>query len=208
MVDMTDKEDFFCISIVENQQLNFADIFKNSNPVVLEIGSGKGEFIATYSALNPHLNFLAVELKSKRIITTLKKLDIVKNCNVRLLRQFIDDKVTSIIPRNSISEIIINHPDPWPKRKHHKNRLIQNPFIDAINSILQIGCHLKISTDDPDYRQWICRIFTQRKDFINLYDDGYTMTVPPDHLWTYFDEKQSKAGLQPAFMKYKKLEDI
>jgi len=204
---MLNKEEFFCITIEENKQLDFANIFGNRNPIVLEIGSGKGEFISVYSRFYPQENFLGVELKSKRITTTLKKLDINKNPNVRLLRKFIDDKVTEIIPKNSISQIIINHPDPWPKRKHHKNRLIQHAFINAVNGILKMGGHLKISTDDPDYRKWILKIFTQRKDFVSLYTDGYSMIVPEDHLWTYFDELQSKDGFKPAFMLYKKVED-
>jgi len=208
MLDSNDKFEFFCVEVDGKHPLDFAEIYHNDHPVILEIGSGKGEFISVYSQFYPQDNFLGIELKQKRIVTILKKLSIEKNHNVRLLRQYIDDKITQIIPKDSISEIIINHPDPWPKRKHHKNRLIQHQFIDAVNSILQMGGKLRISTDDPDYRKWICKIFDKRKDFTSLYAGGYTMIIPEDHLWTYFDDLHSKEGFEPAFMLYKKTEDI
>jgi tRNA (guanine-N7-)-methyltransferase len=154
--------------------------------------------------MNPEKNFLAIELKSKRIETTLKKLDIVKHKNIRLARFYVDQDVTTVLPELSISEIIINHPDPWPKRKHFKHRLIQHEFLDALYKILVPSGRINISTDDTSYRQWICKIFFNRTDFESLYPNGFTMAPPENYVRTYFDEKHEAEGFPPAFMSYVK----
>ncbi|MCK9329671.1 MAG: tRNA (guanosine(46)-N7)-methyltransferase TrmB [Candidatus Cloacimonetes bacterium] len=204
-MDIKTKEEFFKINLEEGKYLDFEDIFGNNYPLCLEIGSGKGEFIAVQSRFHPETNFIGVELKGKRIITTLKKLDIEKNSNVRLMNLFIDENVTDFIKPNSLDTVIIYHPDPWPKKKHHKRRLIQHKFLDAINPIIKINGYIKISTDDAEYAQWIIDIFKERKDFKSIYPEDFTMINPEDHFTTYFDELQAQEGFETWFMLYKKI---
>jgi len=201
---LTEKEQYFCIDIQDKQPLNINNIFANTHPTILEIGSGKGEFISVYSRFYPDENFIGVELKQRRIINTLKKLAPLKNPNVRLLRHFIDENVTQIIPSDSISEIIINHPDPWPKNKHKKHRLIQHSFLDALHQILKPDGLVKITTDSEIYLKWICKIFAERQDFESLYKGGYTYLVPEFHLQTYFSQQATSHGSKCAFMQYRR----
>jgi len=201
---LAEKAQYFCLELPLERHLDFAQIFGNDHPVILEIGSGKGEFISVYSRFYPTENYIGVELKHKRIVNTLKKLDVQKNTNVRLLQKYIDEHITAIIPPASISEVIINHPDPWPKNKHKKNRLIQHGFLDALYQILKAGGQLKISTDDVIYTHWINKIFTKRDDFESMYPGGYTYIVPEYHLQTYFSELKTRQGFRPAFMLYRK----
>lgn len=205
---LIEKEAFFKINTEENKQLEFNRIFGNSRPVTLEIGSGKGEFIAIQSRFHPENNYIGIELKQKRIITTLKKLDIQKNNNVRLLNLFVDEKVTDFIKPASIETVIIYHPDPWPKKRHHKRRLIQHSFLNALNPIIKQDGYVKISTDDADYAQWIMEIFSERKDFSPMYKDCFTMISPEDHFTTYFDELKASEGFDTWFMLYKKISNI
>lgn len=208
MTNIKEKEQFFNINIEDHKQLDFRLIFSNDKPLTLEIGSGKGEFIAIHSRFHPERNFIGIELKGKRIVTTLKKLDIQKNFNVRLLNLFVDNNVVETIKPASIDEIIIYHPDPWPKKRHHKRRIFQHHFLDAINPIIKPGGFLRVSTDDPDYAQWIIELFAQRKDFESSYPEGFTMIVPEDHFTTYFDELKASEGFDPWFMLYKKTAEI
>jgi len=190
--------------VSNGEQLDFKAIFGNNKPITLEIGSGKGEFLAIHSRIHPERNFIGIELRTKRITTILKKLDITKNTNVRLLNIFVDENVTNIIPDESIDEIIIYHPDPWPKTRHHKRRMFQESFLDSIKKILKRGGFVRISTDSYEYVLWIKDLFDKRDDYASMYEEGYTRIAPEDHFWTYFDEVQSQEGYEPLFMLYKK----
>ena len=197
-----DKFSHFLINIIDGEKVNYENIFNNTNPVVMEIGSGKGDFISTYSRFYPEINFLGIELKDKRINSILKKLDIDKNKNVKLIKLFVDKDIHKYIEENSIQEIIIYHPDPWPKTRHHKNRLIQNHFIDALKYMLKPGGRLRISTDDENYADWIVKLFKKRVDFISKYDEGFAFIKPEDHLDTYFDIIKANEGNETRFMIY------
>jgi tRNA (guanine-N7-)-methyltransferase len=200
---LLEKEKFFIIDKNSQSLISFGNIFGNDRPIILEIGAGKGEFIAMYSRFHPEYNFVGIELRSKRIVSILKKLDIKKNSNARLLNLFVDTHITEKIPENSIFQIVINHPDPWPKSRHQKHRLIQPEFLEALCSILMPGGFVKISTDDFQYVKWIVRIFGQCSSFKAIYSEGYSYAVPEDHIKTYFDDLLSAQGHAPAFMLYK-----
>ena len=206
MKNIEEKASFFNIKHSLYKQIDFREIFGNDKPITLEIGSGKGEFISTYSRFYPEKNFVGIELKDKRIITTLKKLDIEKNSNVRILRLYVDKDIKNYIEPTSIDEIIVYHPDPWPKTRHHKHRLFKHPFLDAVYPILKLGGYIKISTDDYNYVNWITKLFQERNDFESKYSEGYTMITPEDHFKTYFDELKSAEGFDPFFMMYRKLD--
>jgi len=203
-MDTQEKELYFCIDISQRRLLDLQDIYGNSNPVVLEIGSGKGEFIAIYSRFHPSENIIGIELKQRRIVNTLKRLDIQKNSNVRLMRLFVDEKIGEVLSPESISEVIINHPDPWPKNKHVKKRLINHNFLSALHHILKQGALVKVSTDDMGYVKYICKIFAQRADFDTVYSGGYTQIPPEYHLPTYYGIQAANEGRSPAFMLFRK----
>ena len=203
MNHINEKIKDFIINLQPNTILNFKDIFGNNNPITLEIGSGKGEFIATISRFHPERNFLGIELKDKRICSIMKKLDINNNENVRILKLYVDKDIKNYIERSSIDEIIIYHPDPWPKTRHRKHRLFQPDFLDAIHYLLKPNGWVKISTDDVNYVQWIVNLFNTRTDFVSKYDGMFTMIIPDNHLITYFDMLKSTEGFDPYFMMYK-----
>jgi len=200
---MEHKEKYFCIDTSREEILDFGVIFGDNKPITLEIGSGKGDFLANQSRIHPEMNYIGIEVKSKRIITILKKLDIVQNSNVRLLNLFVDANVNKYIAAESIDEIIIYHPDPWPKTRHHRRRLFQPSFIDCLNKVIKKDGLIRISTDSLDYAKWIKGLFDKRQDFVSMYEEGFTSVVPEGHFWTYFDELQANAGYEPLFMLYK-----
>lgn len=204
-VDYENKRDFFLID--SDNLLDYSEIFGNNNPTYLEIGCGKGEFIETIPVLNPGINYLGIELKHKRILMILKKIWVDTHPNVRLMKLYVDEKVTEIVPEESLDKIYIQHPDPWPKRRHNKNRLIQHPFIDALFKILKPGGTVEISTDHPDYAEWIVEKFMEREDFESMFPGGFTRVSPyrDKHITTYFEKINAEVGFEPYFMHYKKL---
>ena len=198
------KRDFFELQSKQERGLDFIKIFGNTNPVHLEIGCGRGEFLIQKALNLPDINFLGIELKEKRIKTILRILDFKLHKNVRILKLFVDENLKKCIPEKSISKIYIIHPDPWPKRKHHKNRLINDRFIDVLSEILKPDGRLEIATDHEEYAEWIIKLFAARKDFVSKYKNGYSNISAEGHIETYFEMKKQQEGFKPIFMEFKK----
>jgi len=201
-MNLEQKREFF---IIEVKELDFQQIFGNSNPIHLEIGCGRGEFLAMKSRVKWDKNFLGIEVKPNRIKSILKKLEPQQHNNVRLLQMFVDAQSSQIIPPNSIEMIYINHPDPWPKRRHHKRRLLQDEFIDILHRILIPGGSLQVITDHKDYAEWITQKFLARQDFFSKYEEGCTKIPFEGHIVTYFEKEKRLEGNDPIFMKFKKV---
>jgi tRNA (guanine-N7-)-methyltransferase len=206
MEDLSKKREIFELETEPGNILEFSKVFGNSNPVHLEIGSGRGEYLLRKALEHPEINFLALELKEKRIKTILRKLEPGKTDNVRIIRFFVDEEVTQVIPAGSFEFIYIIHPDPWPKKRHNRRRLIQHKFIDVLHQLLRANGAIKFSTDHLDYAMWITLHFLERDDFSTIYKNGFTRTAPSDHVETYFEKLKREEGFPPFYMEYRKLE--
>jgi len=195
------KERFF-LHAIDDERMELSKIFENDHPVHIEIGSGRGEFLIEISQLEPEVNFLGLEIKGKRIKTIIKKLEPEKNSNVRLMRVMVNDSLLQLFPISSIERIYIFHPDPWPKRRHHKNRLIQESLLKEFERILKPGGDILITTDHQDYMEWIVKSFACDQDFISVYPEGFSREPFTGHIETHFEKKLKKKGFQPYYLKY------
>jgi tRNA (guanine-N7-)-methyltransferase len=203
--DYQQKYDFFMISTVVTEPLDWKSIFGNDHPVHLEIGSGKGEFLSQIAARKPGINFVGIELKHKRIISILKKLDMQKHQNVKLIELYVDPCIQEKIKKKSIERIYIQHPDPWPKRKHIKNRLIQQELLDCLSYILEKEGIVELSTDHVGYQKWIISQFSQRSDFVPIHPGHISKIAQDDHIETFFEVEKRKEGFEPCFFQYRKV---
>jgi len=199
------KDRYFCLDPWERR--NWQSVFGNDHPLFLEIGSGKGEFISHYSKIFPDRNILGCEVRAKRIRNILKKLDPAENQNIRLLPVYVDARIGQLFPPESLSGIFIQHPDPWPKRKHHKNRLICREFIDAIAVILRLGARVQVSTDHDEYAHWILREFLTHPRMESVFPEGIRHTPGAEHhIATWFEQEQRRQGFEPNYMLFSKVE--
>jgi tRNA (guanine-N7-)-methyltransferase len=201
------KKERFELRVENNEMFSFQNIFGNGNEVRLEIGSGRGEFLVAMAEKFSNVNFIGIDVKDKRIRTILRKLDTELHNNVRVCRIYVDKNVTKIIPENSIRKIYIIHPDPWPKRRHHRYRIIQHDFLNALNSLLETNGEALISTDHREYSEWIRKMFAMRKDFVSVYENGFSMEAPSEHVETYFEKMKKEEGFPPYFMNFKKVKN-
>ncbi len=207
---ITDR-DYFVLETPRDGQGNLTRLdldsaFAQKQPVYLEIGSGKGEFISHYSRQHPEINLLGLEAADKRIINTLKKLNPQQNPNVRLLRLHVDATLSALLPPESISLVFIQHPDPWPKRKHHRRRLIQEDFLQALAQIMQPEAQVQITTDHAGYAAWILEEFLACPSFVSVYDDPLSAHSPfENHITTWFEAEQRRLGFDPQFMLFKRI---
>lgn len=187
-------------------QLHLPSLFAVEKPLYLEIGSGKGEFISTYSALHPEINILGLEAADKRINNTLKKLSPDKNPNVRLMRLHVDHSLSDLFPIECICGVFIQHPDPWPKRKHHRRRLIQEDFLNALARIMIPEAQVQVSTDHEGYAAWILEEFLANPSFVSVYDDHLMrQSTFENHITTWFEAEQRRLGFDPKFMLFKRI---
>ncbi len=182
------------------EPLRLNEVFGNDHPIHVEIGSGRGEFIAEMARMLPNVNFLGFELKWKRFPPILKRLDETIHTNVRLAAEYVDKTIGEKIEPGSVDKVYIIHPDPWPKRRHHKHRIIQQAFLDALYTLLKPGGEVYISTDHRDYAQWIKNEFAKREDFTVVED----FDKPP--VVTHFEDMKRREGFEPIPMTYRKRE--
>jgi tRNA (guanine-N7-)-methyltransferase len=131
--------------------LDFAQVFGRRAPVVLEIGFGMGETTAAIAAAQPHVDFLAIEVHLPGVGALLRRLDAAALHNVRIVRHDAVEVVQSMVPRASLAGVHVFFPDPWPKKRHHKRRLLQPPFVHALAQRLCPGGYLHVATDWEPY---------------------------------------------------------
>ena len=130
---------------------DFRALFGNASPVVLEIGFGMGETTAAIAASHPDLNFLGVEMHQPGVGALLRRIDAQQLANVRVLRHDAVDVVERMIPAGSLAGVHVYFPDPWPKKRHHKRRLLQPAFVRALAVTLAPGGYLHVATDWAPY---------------------------------------------------------
>ena len=200
---LEESRESFELQIEDNEILDFQKIFANDNPVRIEIGSGRGEFLIKTAMNQPEINFIGVDLKEKRVKTLYRKLYAEKIGNVRIAKIFINEENINFLPQNSIDRIYLQHPDPWPKKRHYHRRIIQHSFIDIMHKLLTHGGFVDIATDHEDYAFWIVEHFMERQDFIPINKKGFTREADEGHIETYFEKKKREEGFEPYFMKYR-----
>jgi len=137
---------------------------KPRRKIEIEIGCGNGHFISQYARYNPERLFLGVEIKKQRCIKTLKKIEKNNLQNVEIIHgraeEFIDK-----IPSGTVETIHIYFPDPWPKNRHRKRRLLRYPILEKFSRILTIGGKIYFVTDFFDYYLQTKILFVKHPDF-------------------------------------------
>ena len=125
----------------------WSKVFKNSNPIEIEIGTGKGKFIIEKALRNPDINFIGIEKSDSILALALKKIPEGLN-NLKMLR--LDAKEIDSIFKKEISTIYLNFSDPWPKNRHEKRRLTSEVFLKKYDSIFKNKAHIIMKTDNKD----------------------------------------------------------
>jgi tRNA (guanine-N7-)-methyltransferase len=143
-------------------KIDFAQVFGRCAPVHIEIGSGKGAFLVTQAQAQPEVNFLGIEWASKYYRYTVDRIGRRGLTNIRMLRADAPIFLRDFVPPESVDCFHIYFPDPWPKKRHHKRRLMQNPNLEVILDRLKPGGEIRLATDHEEY-------FQQMQDVTNAY---------------------------------------
>ena len=137
------------------QRLDFGAVFGRRAPIVLEIGFGNGETLVQQAAARPDLDFLGVEVHEPGIGRCLLAAREAGVDNLRLIAEDALDVLRQQVPPGSLSRINLYFPDPWPKKRHHKRRLVQPGFLELCADRLEAGGALHIATDWANYAGYI-----------------------------------------------------
>jgi len=138
---------------------------------VLEIGSGMGETTAQLAMAEPEVNYLAVEVYKPGLAQLLLRADKLGVRNLRLLRGDAVELLGEHIEPGSLSTVRIFFPDPWPKKRHHKRRLVQAPLVALLASRLAPGGELHLATDWEDYAEQMMAVCSAEPGLRNLHAD-------------------------------------
>lgn len=157
--------------------LDFPALFGNGNPVVMEIGFGMGHATAEIALLNPDRNYLAVEVHKPGVGALIERLVANGIANVRILHHDAVPVLRQMVAPQSLSGVHIFFPDPWQKKRHHKRRLIQAPFLAELARVCLPGAYLYLATDWEDYAQWMVAALAAAPDWQNQYED-YSPPIP------------------------------
>ena len=155
------KEHFHDYAIVYNQNvpMNFEAIFGNKNPVIIEIGFGMGESTLKIAKANPDKNYIGIEVFLYGFSKLLANASKENVTNLRLMRFDAVQVLQDMVPDNSVDGFHVFFPDPWPKKRHHKKRLIQVPFATLLASKLKKGGYIYCVTDWEEYAEQMLKVF-------------------------------------------------
>ncbi|HKQ29008.1 MAG TPA: tRNA (guanosine(46)-N7)-methyltransferase TrmB [Burkholderiales bacterium] len=148
------------------------DIFGRKAPLVLEIGSGMGETTAAIAQARPEVDFIAVEVHGPGVGSLLNRIESSKLSNLKVIRHDALEVLEKMIPDAALAAIHLFFPDPWPKKRHHKRRLVQPQFAALAARKLAPGATLHAATDSPDYAEHMNSVLSAEPAF-RLADTGF-----------------------------------
>ena len=172
--------------------------------VWLEIGFGGGEHLAAQAERHPEIGFIGCEVFENGVVKLLGEIDRRGLNNVRIYADDARPLLAVLAPR-SIGRVFILFPDPWPKARHHKRRLIAPATLDRIAEIMPERAELRLASDDPGYLAWMLEHTTGHPAFRWTARRPADWRERPDD-WpaTRYEEKARKAGRSPAFLRFER----
>ncbi len=172
--------------------LDLDQIFGRDAPKILEIGFGMGESSAAIALANPQNDYLGIEVHTPGVGSLLKRIDAEQLSNFRVIQHDAAEVVRNMIPPASLAGVHIFFPDPWPKKRHHKRRLIQPEFVSLLCQRLKAGGCLHIATDWEDYAEYILAVLSSELQLDNTVQDYAPR--PEYRPLTKFEQKGLKLG--------------
>jgi tRNA (guanine-N7-)-methyltransferase len=184
----------FGLDYAEGVLIDPAAVFGNDRPTYLEIGFGNGDALAAIAAAHPERNFLGVEVHGPGVGHLLLKLEQADLDNVRVLRQDAMDILRQGLPACCLDGVYLFFPDPWPKKRHHKRRIVQPEFIALLARVIRPGGFLHMATDWEDYARHMLATLQAAAEFQNKDAGGAFVIRPADRPLTRFEQRGQRLG--------------
>ena len=149
----------------QESQIDLQTLFPKSQPIVMEIGYGMGEATWQIAKAVPSTNYLGVEVHMPGVGKLMARLDEYELTNVRLIERDVFEVFYYMVKDSSLDGVHLFFPDPWPKKRHFKRRIVNERFLNDVHAKLKPGGYLHIATDWVPYAEWIKEVFSQTKLF-------------------------------------------
>lgn len=178
----------------ENGMLDFEGLFSNEHPVIMEIGFGNGDATWQMARAHPGENYLGVEVHKPGVGHLLLKIEESGIDNVRIACEDAVELLRRRIPDRSLAGVRIYFPDPWPKKRHHKRRIIQKPFVELLAQKIQTDGILHLATDWEPYAEHMLEVMHNSDEFQNLSPDGGAVPKPEWRPATKYEKRGERLG--------------
>ena len=173
---------------------DWADIFGNDNPIVLEIGCGMGETTAKIAAQNPNINYIGVEVFTAGVGALLKRIAEYGLTNLRVIQHDAVEIIRDMIAHGTLDGIHIYFPDPWHKARHHKRRLIQPPFVHELALRLKPNAYIHCATDWENYAEQMLEVLSAEVLLHNTSPTQGFIPRPESRPLTKYENRGNRLG--------------
>ena len=182
-----------------NEILDFRNLFENNNKCILDIGFGDGKLLISLAKKFPELNFIGLEVYESGIGNILKQISKENLENIKISCADAIIFLRNYVENNSLYGISLFFPDPWPKKKHYKRRIIDESFINLISKKIYKGGFAKVATDWSNYSDYILEIFEKNNNF----ERTNNIKIFKNRCLTKFEKRGIKLGHRISELSYK-----
>lgn len=174
--------------------LSFSDLFGRAAPVVLEIGFGNGETFIEQAESDPDRDYLGIEVHEPGVGHCLLKTEAAGIGNVRVIMHDAIEVLAHQVPVASLDRLNLYFPDPWPKKRHHKRRIVQDGFVELVADRLRDGGTFHIATDWANYAEHIDEVLSRSVRFACIERRVHDGEAPLDRPQTKFERRGLRKG--------------
>jgi tRNA (guanine-N7-)-methyltransferase len=178
----------------EPAHLDLDAAFGRTAPVTLEIGFGNGDNLAAQATAHPERNFLGIEVHRPGVGRLMLSLEEHQLPNARLICHDAVEVLTHQVAPQTLAEVVILFPDPWPKKRHHKRRLVQAPFVELVTDRLCAGGVLRFASDWQPYADAVLELLNANPRLHNISPDERFVPRPTERNPTRFEKRGERLG--------------
>ena len=174
--------------------LDWPAVFGRRAPMILEIGFGNGEALAAVAAEHPENNYLGIEVHRPGVGNLLRLLEAGKLSNVRMMLADAKEVLAAQIPDASLTAVHLFFPDPWPKQRHHKRRLVQADFAALVARKLVSGGYFHLATDWQDYAEHMAAVLSRTPGLADMSGSAEFSALATSRRQTRFERRGRRLG--------------
>jgi tRNA (guanine-N7-)-methyltransferase len=174
--------------------LDWPTVFGRVAPVILEIGFGNGEALAATAAAHPENNYLGIEVHRPGAGSLLRRIEAGSLSNVRMMLGDASEILAQRIPDASLTAVHLFFPDPWPKKRHHKRRLVQPDFAALVARKLEAGGYFHLATDWPAYAEHMVAVVSATPGLVDASEMERFQKLVAERLATRFEQRGRRLG--------------
>lgn len=190
-------------SVARGAECDPAEVFGREAPLIVEIGSGQGHAIVHAATTRPDTDFIAVEVFFGGLARTMHRADQAGAGNLRLIEANAPEVLEHFLPAGSASEVWVFFPDPWPKTRHQKRRLVNEEFAGIVRRVLRTGGVLRLATDWEDYAEQMREVLDAAEGLVRDFEGEWAPRFA-GRVLTAFERKGTDKGREIRDLAYRR----